>query len=51
MPQVRVSLEGQFGAVFGGGSQYAMDNTACVGGEDRLTDCPHAGGGRAPLGH
>ena len=39
--QVRVTLEGVFGRVAGGGSDFAMDNTVCNGSETKLTDCRH----------
>jgi hypothetical protein len=39
---VRVTREGHFGRVSGGGSVFAMDNTGCQGTESRLVDCPHS---------
>ena len=39
--QVRVTSEAHFGRVAGGGSSFAMDNTACNGTETKLVDCGH----------
>ena len=43
LSQVRVTKEAQFGAVSGGGSDYAMDNVGCSGTEERLSDCAFSG--------